>query len=177
MSRPVFQCCNSRAQLLDPVIRTQGSGLAWQLPLEDRNGRRPATTSNTAADILIETIQDWGVEVIFDLPRDGIKSIMEALRKRKDRVRFVQARHEEADCGRIIGEALSTPGPVIVEGVVDPLEPPLPPKITMEQAALFAKSLVRGEQDGGKIAHRPGGANPRAYLARNPPGDGYAPGA
>ena len=57
-----------------------------------------------------------------------------------------------ADCGRIIGEALSTPGPVIVEGVVDPLEPPLPPKITMEQAALFAKSLVRGEQDGGKIA-------------------------
>jgi pyruvate dehydrogenase (quinone) len=57
-----------------------------------------------------------------------------------------------AECGRIIEEALSTPGPVIVEGVVDPLEPPLPPKITMEQAALFAKSLVRGEPDGDKIA-------------------------
>ncbi len=59
---------------------------------------------------------------------------------------------DPAECGRVIKEALSTPGPVIVEGVVDPLEPPLPPKITMEQAALFAKSLVRGEPDGGKIA-------------------------
>ena len=57
-----------------------------------------------------------------------------------------------AECGRTIEEALSTPGPVIVEGVVDPLEPPLPPKVTMEQAAQFAKSLVRGEPDGDKIA-------------------------
>jgi pyruvate dehydrogenase (quinone) len=57
-----------------------------------------------------------------------------------------------AECRRVIEEALSTPGPVIVEAVVDPLEPPLPPKITMEQAAQFAKSLVRGEPDGGKIA-------------------------
>src|SRR5437870_5464694 len=56
---------------------------------------------------------------------------------------------DPAHGGKVLGEALSTPGPVIVEGVVDPLEPPLPPKITMEQAALFAKSLVRGEQDGG----------------------------
>jgi len=57
-----------------------------------------------------------------------------------------------AECGRTIEEALSTPGPVIVEGVVDPLEPPLPPKVTVEQAAQFAKSLVRGEPDGDKIA-------------------------
>ena len=40
----------------------------------------------TAADVLIETILDWGVEVIFGLPGDGINGIMEALRKRKDRV-------------------------------------------------------------------------------------------
>jgi len=50
----------------------------------------------TAADILIDTIYDWGVEVIFGLPGDGINGIMEALRKRADKIRFVQVRHEEA---------------------------------------------------------------------------------
>ena len=51
---------------------------------------------DTAADILIETIQDWGVDTIFGLPGDGINGIMEALRKRKDEIRFVHVRHEEA---------------------------------------------------------------------------------
>jgi pyruvate dehydrogenase (quinone)/pyruvate oxidase len=52
--------------------------------------------AKTAADVLIETIQDWGVEVIFGLPGDGINGIMESLRKRKDEMRFIQVRHEEA---------------------------------------------------------------------------------
>src|ERR687888_1302412 len=51
---------------------------------------------NTAADVLIDTIHDWGVEVVFGLPGDGINGIMEALRQRQDRIRFVQVRHEEA---------------------------------------------------------------------------------
>src|SRR5207247_121321 len=46
--------------------------------------------------VLIETIADWGVEVVFGLPGDGINGIMEALRTRQDRIRFVQVRHEEA---------------------------------------------------------------------------------
>src|ERR1700681_2313048 len=50
----------------------------------------------TAADILIDTIHDWGVEVVFGLPGDGINGIMEALRKRADKIRFIQVRHEEA---------------------------------------------------------------------------------
>ena len=50
----------------------------------------------TAADILIETIMDWGVKVIFGLPGDGINGIIEALRNRQDRVRFIQVRHEES---------------------------------------------------------------------------------
>src|SRR5262249_32132767 len=33
------------------------------------------------------------------------------------------------DCGRAIDQALSNPGPVLVEAVVDPFEPPMPPKI------------------------------------------------
>jgi len=55
-------------------------------------------------------------------------------------------------CGAILDEALATPGPVIVEGVVDPLEPPLPPKITAKQALHFAESLARGEPDRARIA-------------------------
>ena len=52
--------------------------------------------AKTAADTLIETIQDWGVDVIFGLPGDGINGIMESLRKRQDKIRFIQVRHEEA---------------------------------------------------------------------------------
>src|SRR5512133_1714356 len=50
----------------------------------------------TAADVLIETIQDWGVEIVFGLPGDGINGVMEALRKRREAIRFIQVRHEEA---------------------------------------------------------------------------------
>src|SRR3954462_12560878 len=52
--------------------------------------------AETAADVLIEPLQAWGVEVIFGLPGDGINGIMEALRKRQDQIRFVQVRHEES---------------------------------------------------------------------------------
>ncbi len=56
------------------------------------------------------------------------------------------------ECGDILNEALETPGPVIVEAIVDPFEPPMPPKVTLEQASKFAQSLVRGEPNKEKIA-------------------------
>jgi len=52
--------------------------------------------ADTAADVLIETILCWGVDTVFGLPGDGINGIMEALRTRQERVRFIQVRHEEA---------------------------------------------------------------------------------
>jgi pyruvate dehydrogenase (quinone) len=52
--------------------------------------------ANTAADILLDTIHDWGVEVIFGLPGDGINGIIESLRKREKQIRFIQVRHEES---------------------------------------------------------------------------------
>ena len=55
-------------------------------------------------------------------------------------------------CGEMLDEALNTPGPVLIEGVVDPLEPPMPPKIKFEQAKHFAESLARGEPNRQKIA-------------------------
>ena len=42
--------------------------------------------SATAADILIDSIHDWGVDTIFGLPGDGINGIMEALRKQQEAV-------------------------------------------------------------------------------------------
>jgi pyruvate dehydrogenase (quinone) len=54
-------------------------------------------------------------------------------------------------CGKAIEEAFATPGPVLIEAVIDPYEPPMPPKITVKQAAHFAKSLARGEPERMKI--------------------------
>ncbi|MBV9523212.1 MAG: hypothetical protein JO010_10490, partial [Alphaproteobacteria bacterium] len=44
------------------------------------------------------------------------------------------------------------PGPVIIEAVVDPNEPPTPPKIEAKQALHLAESLARGTPNATKIA-------------------------
>jgi len=54
-------------------------------------------------------------------------------------------------CGAILDEALATPGPVLIDAIVDPYEPPLPPHATLEQAGNLAKALLRGTADGGRI--------------------------
>ena len=56
------------------------------------------------------------------------------------------------DCGRTLEQALDTPGPVVIEAVVDPHEPPMPPKVKAEQVLHFAESLARGTPNRGKIA-------------------------
>src|ERR1700724_2386384 len=74
----------------------------------------------TAADVLIESLIDWAVDVVFGLPGDGINGIMESLRTHKDQIRFVQVRHEESAafmaCGYAkftgkLGVCLATSGP------------------------------------------------------------------
>src|ERR1043166_1690234 len=62
----------------------------------------------TAADVLVETLMDWGVEVVFGLPGDGINGVMESLRARQDKIRFVQVRHEEAAAFMACGYAKFT---------------------------------------------------------------------
>src|SRR5437879_2094142 len=51
--------------------------------------------AETAADILVRVLRAWDVQLIFGLPGDGINGVMEALRKRRDQIRFIQVRHEE----------------------------------------------------------------------------------
>jgi thiamine pyrophosphate-dependent acetolactate synthase large subunit-like protein len=119
--------------------------------------------AKNASDILIETLINWNVDTIFGMPGDGINGIMEALRTRQQKIRFIQVRHEEAaalmacgyakfTCGSLIEQALATPGPVIFEAVVDPFEPPMAAKVTASQAAKFAKALMRGQPHRNKIA-------------------------
>ncbi len=76
--------------------------------------------AKTTADVLFERLIDWGVDVVFGIPGDGINGFMEGLRKLKDRIRFVQVRHEEGAAfmagghakftGRL-GVCLATSGP------------------------------------------------------------------
>src|SRR5437588_3837833 len=58
---------------------------------------------------------------------------------------------DPARCGEVLRRALSTRGPALVEAVVDPNEPPMPPKVTVKQAAHFAESLAKGTPDRRKI--------------------------
>lgn len=76
--------------------------------------------ARTAADILVDVLVDWGVDTIFGMPGDGINGLVEAFRQRKDEIRFIQVRHEEAAalaaCGYAkytgrLGVCLATSGP------------------------------------------------------------------
>src|ERR1041385_4877203 len=74
----------------------------------------------TAADVLVEALIDWGVDLVFGLPGDGINGSMESLRTHQDKIRFIQVRHEESAafmaCGYAkftgkLGVCLATSGP------------------------------------------------------------------
>src|SRR5437762_9829565 len=62
----------------------------------------------TASDVLVESLIDWGVDVIFGLPGDGINGFVEALRTHADRIRYVHVRHEETAAMAATGYAKFT---------------------------------------------------------------------
>src|SRR3954468_517076 len=59
-------------------------------------GAATMADQRNVSDLLIDSLSEWGVDVIFGLPGDGINGIVEALRTRQDRIRFIVARHEES---------------------------------------------------------------------------------
>jgi pyruvate dehydrogenase (quinone) len=79
----------------------------------------PQADQNTS-DILVEILMAWGATHVFGIVGDGINPIVEALRKRRDRISFIGVRHEEAAAfmasgmakhsGRL-GVCLATTGP------------------------------------------------------------------
>ena len=59
---------------------------------------------------------------------------------------------EPSEAGDLLRKALEHPGPALVEAVIDPNEPPMPPMITRDQAVKFAESLLKGQPDRLEIA-------------------------
>ena len=47
-------------------------------------------------DIVAEALIDWKVDVVFGIPGDSINGFIEALRVRRDKIKFVLVRHEES---------------------------------------------------------------------------------
>jgi len=51
--------------------------------------------ADTVADFVLERLSDWGVHRIYGYPGDGINGLLGAFDRAKDRMQFVQVRHEE----------------------------------------------------------------------------------
>ena len=62
----------------------------------------------TASDVLVDRLMKWGVDTIFGLPGDGINGLMEALRSRHDKLRYIHVRHEEVAAMAAVGYAKFT---------------------------------------------------------------------
>lgn len=76
--------------------------------------------SKEVSDFLIDRISQWGIDRIYGFPGDGINGIMGALGRARDKIDFVQVRHEEnaafMACGHAkftgdVGVCLATSGP------------------------------------------------------------------
>jgi hypothetical protein len=81
---------------------------------------RPTNPSPTTADILADKLVEWGVSVVFGLPGDKIGYILDAIRRRQDKIQFVLVHHEEgaafmasgyAKFTGKLGVCISTAGP------------------------------------------------------------------
>jgi len=72
-----------------------------------RNSLSSNSSLNTA-DILVDTLIRWDVRFVFGIVGDGINSIIEALRKREQQIRFIAVRHEEAAAFMASGYAKHT---------------------------------------------------------------------
>jgi pyruvate dehydrogenase (quinone) len=75
---------------------------------------------STVGDFLLDRLAAWGVKRVYGYPGDGINGIMGAFDRASDRVKFVQARHEELAafmaCAHAkftgeVGVCLATSGP------------------------------------------------------------------
>jgi pyruvate dehydrogenase (quinone) len=59
----------------------------------------------TLSDALVERLIEWGVDTIFGLPGDNINGLIEALRKARERIRFIHVRHETVGALAAVGYA------------------------------------------------------------------------
>ncbi|WP_211281879.1 thiamine pyrophosphate-dependent enzyme [Mycobacterium fragae] len=62
----------------------------------------------TAADVMVDRLLEWGVDTVFGLPGDGINGLMDALRKKHDQITYIHVRHEEVAAMAAVGYAKFT---------------------------------------------------------------------
>lgn len=91
--------------------------------------------------IVFEGNPEFGVELH---PIDFVK-VSEACGVRAVRI------EDPAEAEAAVRHALTTPGPALIEAVVDPNEPPMPGNINTTQAVKFAEAMVRGQKDAMEI--------------------------
>ena len=60
-----------------------------------------ATT--TVADYLLHRLREWGVDMVFGFPGDGINGILAAWGRAENNPKFIQARHEEMSAFEAVG--------------------------------------------------------------------------
>ncbi|MBT1071501.1 thiamine pyrophosphate-requiring protein [Pelotalea chapellei] len=74
----------------------------------------------TTGDYLVQRLYDWGVRRVYGYPGDGINGVMGALGREREKVEFIQARHEEeaafmacahAKFTGTVGVCIATSGP------------------------------------------------------------------
>jgi pyruvate dehydrogenase (quinone) len=51
--------------------------------------------AKTVGDFFIERLHEWGIRRIYGYPGDGINGVFGALQRSKDKIEFIQCRHEE----------------------------------------------------------------------------------
>src|SRR5579884_2935949 len=76
--------------------------------------------ASTVSDFFWQRMHEWGVRRVFGYPGDGINGLIGALDRNKDKIDFVQVRHEEMAafmaCAHAkftgeVGVCLATSGP------------------------------------------------------------------
>jgi pyruvate dehydrogenase (quinone) len=97
-------------------------------PIENQEASKPnqslgnlaSEARATTAEILVEKLVEWGVSLVFGIPGEAVAYILDALRRRQDKIRFIVVRHEEgaafmasgyAKYTGKLGVCLSTAGP------------------------------------------------------------------
>ncbi len=48
-----------------------------------------------AGDAVVDILKDWNIDHVYGYPGDSVNNLVEALRKAKDQIKFIQVRHEE----------------------------------------------------------------------------------
>lgn len=81
---------------------------------------------------------------------------------------------EPGKVGEVFDRAFATDGPVLIEAVIDPFEPPMPAQIELGQALHMAEALARGEPNRVRVAETLFRDKVTDFLAPTDGGDGVA---